>query len=68
MSSTATNCAEPPGQVANDDGGVGYRSKGALQPRLGEPDVGDRARAIELGLQARDLRVEHVGVGRDAGL
>ena len=38
-----------------------------LEAALGEPRVGERARAIELGLQQRDLRVEHVGAGRDAG-
>src|SRR4051812_15160574 len=40
----------------------------ALQPCFGEPDVGNRARAIELGLQPRDLGLEHVGGGRDARL
>src|SRR5262249_43538581 len=36
-------------------------SNGALQPGFGEPNVGERPRTIELGLQARDLRVEDVG-------
>ena len=40
----------------------------AVQARLGQPDAGERARAIELGLQQRELRVEHVGAGRDAGV
>ena len=44
-----------------------HRPDRALEPRLGEPRVGQRARAIELGLQQRQLRVEHVGARRDAG-
>ena len=60
--------AEAARQVADDDRRVppapapGLSAKGPLQARFGEADVGDGARAIELGLQPRDLRVEHVGV------
>src|SRR5262249_19172714 len=42
-------------------------SNGALQSGFGEPDVGHRPGPIELGLQPRDLRVEYVGGGGDAG-
>src|SRR5262245_2959153 len=41
-------------------------SNGALQPGLGEADIGGGARPIQFGLQARDLRVEHVGRRRHA--
>src|SRR6185312_3195196 len=46
---------------------LGLSANGSLQPRFGEPDVGDGARAIQLRLQARDLRVEDVGGRGDAG-
>src|SRR5438445_3862617 len=42
-------------------------SERAREPRLGEPRVGDRLRAIQIRLQQRDLRVEDVGARRDAG-
>src|SRR5262245_58238407 len=42
-------------------------ANGSLQPGFREPHVRERARAIELGLQTRDLRVEHVGRRGDAG-
>src|SRR5829696_8372842 len=44
---------------------AGLSAKRPLQPRFGETDAGDRARAIELRLEPRDLRVEHFGVERD---
>ena len=43
------------------------RPRRALQPRLGQSTLAMRARAIELGLQQRHLRVEHVGGRRHAG-
>src|SRR5215510_13514622 len=42
-------------------------SKGPREPRFGELDGGERARAIQIGLQPRDLRVEYVGRRGDAG-
>src|SRR5215471_2353965 len=36
-------------------------TNGALQAGLRQPHVRDGTRSIELGLQARDLRVQHVG-------
>src|SRR6185436_2095297 len=47
--------------------GLGLSANGSLQPRFGKPDVGDGARAIQLRLQARDLRVEDIGGRGDAG-
>src|SRR4051794_8841584 len=38
----------------------------AVELRLSEPDAGDRARAIELGLEPRHLRLQDVGRGGDA--
>src|SRR5687768_256220 len=40
-------------------------TKRAIEPRFGQPDIGQRACAIELGLQQGRLRVEHVGAGGD---
>src|SRR5690349_1509936 len=65
MLSTATNApnfrVRPRTSIA-----FSLLSKGALQPRLREAGIGDGARAIELGLEPRDLRLEHVGTGGDA--
>src|SRR5690349_8519931 len=46
----------------------GSAAKGPVQTRLREAHVGNRPRAIELRLEARDLRVEHVGARRDPRL
>src|SRR5688500_16091431 len=40
---------------------------GALEPGRGQPGVGNGARPIEIRLEHRGLRVEHVGAGRDSG-
>ena len=42
-------------------------ANGAGQPRLCQSRVRERARALELGLEERRLRVEHFGIGDDAG-
>src|SRR6476660_4348982 len=55
MSSTATNW---PKRRVRWRTSIALLAKRPLQPRLGEADVGDRARPIELGLEARDLGVE----------
>ena len=46
--------------------GQAARSSRALRPSARRA-LATRARAIELRLQQRDLRVEHLGAGRDAG-
>ena len=66
--STATNWPKRRVRSRTCDRGASLPAKRPRQPRLGEADGGDRARAIELGLEQRDLRVEHLGAGRDAGL
>src|SRR5436190_23226256 len=57
MLSTATNA--PNRRVRPRTSIATLSPKGALQPRLCEARVGDGTRAIELGLQPRDLRIEH---------
>src|SRR4051794_35525262 len=70
--STATNLPKrrvrPRTSMAGEASWRGLPSNGALQAGLGEADVRERPGAIELGLKPRDLRVEHVGRGRDASL
>src|ERR1043165_9391986 len=61
--STATNW--PNRRVRPRTTIAGLLSNRTLQARFGEADVRDRARAIEFGLEPRDLRVEHVGQRRD---
>src|SRR5215207_2389755 len=70
--STATNwpkrrdsCLTSIATTASSFGSAAERTR---QPGLGQPRIGQRARAIELGLQHRRLRVEHLGVGGDAGV
>src|SRR5690606_39231123 len=43
-------------------------SHGAIEPGLGQADVGERPGAVELGLEERDVCVEHLGAGRDADI
>src|SRR5258708_29759399 len=74
MSSTATNWPKRRVRrrttiVAFAGPGVASLSaKGPLQPRFREADVRQGARAIQLRLQPRDLRVQDVGAGGDACL
>src|SRR5687767_10338760 len=42
--------------------------EGPMEPRFGESDAGHRARAIELRLQQRSFRVEHVRTNGDTDL
>ena len=65
MSVTATNWPNRLREPAHVD--RCQRPRRPLQARLRQPDARHGPRAIELGLQARDLRVEHVGARRDAG-
>ena len=58
--------AEPARELVDLDAQATSSPQRAIEPRFREPDVGERARAIELGLQQRHLRVEHLGAGRDA--
>src|SRR5450759_2810844 len=64
--STATNW--PNRRVRSRTSMVSLFPNGPLQPRVGEAHARDGARAIELRLEARDLRLEHVGAGRDTRL
>ena len=57
--------AEAPREIGDGDGV--HRPSARAILRVREVRVGHRLRAIELGLQERDLRIEHIGAGRDAG-
>src|SRR5436190_17474769 len=63
-SSTATNC---PKRRVRRRTSMALSAKRPLQARLGQPQAGHRAGAIELGLEAGELGVEHIGAGGDAG-
>src|SRR6185436_6478436 len=55
--SPRTSMATPCPALAEADGSL---ANGALQPGFGEPDVREGSSPIELGLETRDLRVQHV--------
>ena len=68
--------AEPPGQATDLDrrapspaGGIGRHGRPSARSSraIGQPCPGDRAGAIQFGLEHAGLRVEDVRVGRDAG-
>ena len=70
-SSTALNCAERARQTVDVDR---RRRRSSTrpptardQPRFAQPERGRQARALELGFEQGQLRVEHLGAGRDAG-
>src|SRR3954468_1543986 len=71
--STATNrpnrrVSSRTAMAASADGAFGGSAANRpLQACFGEADAGHRARTIEFGLEARDLRVEHVGSRGHAG-
>src|SRR5918993_192333 len=60
-----TSIARPAESLMSADQGLS--SNRTRQARLGEADAGERASAIELRLQQRELRVEHFGLRNHAG-
>ena len=59
--------AEPARQIADEDGRVAHhRPSARCEPGAGELGTRARAREIELGLQQRGLRVQHIRVRGDA--
>src|SRR5215831_9634674 len=64
---TLSTATKSPNRLVRPRTSIALLSNRALQSGFREADVRDGASAIELGLQARDLRVEDVGCGRHAG-